>query len=79
MDGINNLTCVCPPGFTDQSCGTNLDECSSHPCVNQGTCADGADDFSFDCSVGFTGKRCEINIDDCPENKCKMFEGTGEF
>ena len=27
VDGINNFTCNCRPGFTGRSCETNIDEC----------------------------------------------------
>ena len=35
-DDIN--TCQCALGFTGTSCETNIDDCSSDPCLNGATC-----------------------------------------
>lgn len=39
---------------------TTVDECSSGPCQNGGTCRDGHLSFSCSCKPGFTGKMCEV-------------------
>ena len=38
---------------------SDVDECSSSPCVNGGTCSDLINDFICSCQPGYTGKRCE--------------------
>ena len=37
---------------------SEVDECASNPCVNNGTCHDGRGDFSCDCIPGYEGKTC---------------------
>ncbi len=39
-----------------------MDECSSNPCQNLGTCSDGIDSFSCICLSEFEGSLCETNI-----------------
>ncbi len=42
MEGRGNLTfCFCMPGFTGQSCQTDIDYCTSSTCSNGGTCVEG--------------------------------------
>ncbi|KAL7291379.1 hypothetical protein TKK_0014973 [Trichogramma kaykai] len=36
--GQGSYTCACAPGFTGTDCETPLLDCSSQPCLNQGTC-----------------------------------------
>ena len=35
---VNGYVCECTPGWTDPQCGTNIDDCLSSPCQNNGTC-----------------------------------------
>lgn len=37
-----------------------INECSSRPCQNGGTCVDGANSFTCDCASGWTGTLCEL-------------------
>lgn len=37
----------------------DIDECSSYPCQNGGTCTDGVNSFTCHCPPGFTGTLCE--------------------
>jgi len=38
---------------------TDIDECSSDPCENGGTCHDGVNSYSCSCAPGFIGRNCE--------------------
>ena len=38
---------------------TDVDECSSNPCENGGTCIDGINEYSCQCVAGYTGTNCE--------------------
>ena len=37
-DLVDSFACDCLPGFSGASCGTNINECDSAPCKNNGTC-----------------------------------------
>ena len=49
----------------------NIDECLSHPCMNNGQCVDGIDDFTCQCRDGWTGDLCDEDIDECKNHSCK--------
>ena len=52
-----------------KNCSTDIDECSSGPCLNNGTCGDLIADFNCTCPPGFSGKRCENSLCE-PYNPC---------
>ena len=37
----------------------DIDECSSDPCQNGGTCEDGVNEYTCQCATGYTGTNCE--------------------
>lgn len=39
IDGINSFTCVCPEGYHDATCFSQVNECLSNPCIH-GHCED---------------------------------------
>ena len=39
----------------------DIDECSSSPCENGGTCVDGVDVYTCECMAGYTGDQCETS------------------
>jgi hypothetical protein len=47
------------------------DHCSPNPCLNGGTCENGASGFTCECPPGYTGPTCATNIDDCSGNPCQ--------
>ena len=40
----------------------DIDECSSSPCQNGGTCVDGINRYDCSCTVGYTGVDCETGM-----------------
>ena len=38
---------------------TDIDECSSNPCENGGTCTDAVNMYTCSCPAGFNGSNCE--------------------
>ena len=43
---------------------TDIDECSSNPCQNEGTCYDMLNQYTCTCEQGFTGTNCEAGMFD---------------
>ena len=39
----------------------DVNECSSTPCQNGGTCHDGVNEYTCACASGYTGKNCETS------------------
>ena len=37
---------------------TDIDDCASHPCENNGTCTDRVNGFNCSCAPGFNGTQC---------------------
>ncbi|NWU83430.1 FBP1 protein, partial [Onychorhynchus coronatus] len=66
----SGYVCACPSGFLGHNCGIDINECSSRPCQNGGTCIDLPNSSKIhlcicSCTPGFTGKNCEEVIDYC--------------
>ena len=38
QDEVNGFHCLCEHGYDGPTCERNIDECSSGPCHNGGTC-----------------------------------------
>jgi len=70
-NNASGFVCHCAAGYTDTTCGTNINDCASSPCQNGGTCTDGVNSYSCACTAGFTGTHCETNIDDCAVGPCQ--------
>ena len=70
-DGVN-FSCNCAPGYTDEKCGTNIDNCLSNnnPCQNNGTCIDLLLDYACICLEGYTDKNCSTKLH-CSPNPCQ--------
>ncbi|KAH0622067.1 hypothetical protein JD844_024009 [Phrynosoma platyrhinos] len=46
-------------------CEVDIDECTSAPCLNNGSCVDDINFYKCYCRRGFLGINCEINADEC--------------
>lgn len=51
--------CRCDPGWAGQNCDQNVNECSSNPCQNGGTCIDGINGYTCTCTSQWTGPQCQ--------------------
>ncbi|XP_033117245.1 uncharacterized protein LOC117117144, partial [Anneissia japonica] len=51
-------------------CEMYIDECSSYPCQNNGTCVDGRERYNCNCEPGWSGTVCDEDIDECASNPC---------
>lgn len=58
---VNDFHCACRAGFTGRTCATDIDDCESNPCVNEGECVDQVSGFRCICPVGFAGQMCEVS------------------
>ncbi|XP_016305382.1 protein delta homolog 1 [Sinocyclocheilus anshuiensis] len=73
--GGGGCVCLCPPGFTGDSCQLKKGPCSVNGsrCQNGGTCVN-TSGFDSRCSClcppGFTGAVCEMELDVCEPNPC---------
>ena len=39
---------------------SEIDECATNPCLNNGTCVDLFNNYYCNCSAGYNGSHCEI-------------------
>eukprot|EP00794_Sanderia_malayensis_P003137 gene3137-3605_t len=62
-------TCSCPPGFSDQRCETNIDDCALNQC-QFGTCFDLVNNYRCECIEGYEGRNCSVNINECAKKEC---------
>ncbi|MFT3925514.1 MAG: hypothetical protein QM778_23445 [Myxococcales bacterium] len=54
VDGINNYSCNCAPGFSGQDCVNDV--CNPNPCKNGGTCSRTGNRCA--CAPGYAGSDC---------------------
>ncbi|XP_072174323.1 cubilin-like [Diadema setosum] len=50
--------CICEVGWTSTNCDVNINDCSTNPCQNGGTCIDDVDGFICQCQSGWAGPTC---------------------
>jgi hypothetical protein len=54
-------SCHCTgTGFTGTNCTVNIDDCTTSPCLNGGTCVDGINSYQCSCATGYTGTNCHV-------------------
>lgn len=59
-DVFTEYICKCPVGYDGKQCQKNMNECSSQPCKNGGTCLDLDGDFACKCPSIYLGKTCHL-------------------
>lgn len=62
IDGVNQYSCRCAPGYTGSNCQYHINPCDSNPCMNGATCFNRDTSYTCFCPYGFTGPRCEVRI-----------------
>lgn len=70
QDQFNEYNCSCASGWEGAQCESEIDECSSGPCV-YGSCQDLMADYRCACEPGYTGKDCQEEVDNCLEFSCR--------
>jgi len=66
----SSFECTCRQGYTGLTCSTNINECASQPCQNNGRCLDLVNGFACQCSGFFVGARCEQAFNFCADGPC---------
>ena len=70
-EGIIETSCECLPGYTGLTCETEINECLSDPCENNGKCIDLIGRFQCLCPAGLTGDQCQTDEDLCAVAPCQ--------
>ncbi|XP_046614315.1 neurogenic locus protein delta isoform X2 [Neodiprion virginianus] len=74
--GQGSYTCSCAPGFKGTDCETSLQDCSSNPCRNGGSCTEnatlgtGKTGYRCTCPPGWRGRHCESETTACRDSPC---------
>eukprot|EP00058_Branchiostoma_floridae_P005498 XP_002590986.1 hypothetical protein BRAFLDRAFT_69463 [Branchiostoma floridae] len=51
-------------------CKSDIDECSSNPCQNDGLCNNGVNSYFCHCTVGYGRDNCQTDLDLCAQIVC---------
>jgi hypothetical protein len=72
-----SFQCRCTAGWVGHTCAEDVDECSSSPCQNGGSCADSSMDLSIaaaqfwcNCRAGWEGDDCSVDTNECARLPC---------
>ncbi|KAM9613259.1 protein crumbs homolog 1 isoform 2-T2 [Trichechus inunguis] len=72
----SGYVCICRPGFTGIHCEEDINECSSNPCQNGGTCENLPGNYTCHCPFGnysgtfFGGEDCSDILLGCSHHQC---------
>jgi hypothetical protein len=58
VGGTGGFYCQCQVGWEGTTCGGEVDECASAPCMNDGACEDGVNGYTCECVDPYGGKNC---------------------
>uniref|UniRef100_A0ABM5ERS4 Delta-like protein n=1 Tax=Pogona vitticeps TaxID=103695 RepID=A0ABM5ERS4_9SAUR len=67
--------CLCPTGWSGESCREGVTACLSEPCSHGGSCRDVSGGFKCLCPPQWTGKTCQIDVNECQRNPCLHARG----
>ena len=56
--------CLCPAGYSGDSCEQDVDDCANQPCANHGKCIDQINYYICECQPGFIGEKVFIMYTD---------------
>ena len=71
IDGNNQYTCQCSPGFQGVKCEIDVNECQSNPCSANAICTTPAVNmYQCTCRDGYSGANCDTLTNVCASNPC---------
>lgn len=78
----SSYSCICTPGWTGQSCRTNVNDCVQHWCQNGATCVDQIDGYRWVFQILIVSRSSKHqNVNDC--KSCDIYyslpSGLREF
>ncbi|KAL4231074.1 Matrilin-4 [Mactra antiquata] len=66
-----NYYCGCQSGYGRRPPCADVDECTSNPCRNSGSCINTVGSYICLCASGWTGTQCNDDIDECASIPCQ--------
>eukprot|EP01051_Picozoa_sp_SAG22_P006937 SAG22_NODE_471_length_10112_cov_14.774094_1_plen_3099_part_10 len=74
---VGHFDCTCTPGWDGLTCESDINECTSSPCLNGGNCADSTSSslvavgwFNCTCATGWENVTCADDVDECLQENC---------
>ena len=79
---LNSYVCLCKPGWDGANCAIDINECSSEPCRNGGTCSESSTEvavavnaYRCRCAPGFANGTCHDGFISAYTDVCAMQVG----
>lgn len=70
-EGGQAPSCVCPPGYTGDTCTEVTTRCQEIPCLHGGNCSDSSDGYVCQCEdTGYSGDHCHLEDNSCAGQTC---------
>uniref|UniRef100_A0A8R1XQU3 Uncharacterized protein n=1 Tax=Onchocerca volvulus TaxID=6282 RepID=A0A8R1XQU3_ONCVO len=72
INGIDEYSCMCLPGYGGQFCNKEMDLCKLSPCLNGGNCTVAKGRYNCNCPAHFVGSRCQaFKSSKCVPSPCE--------